>query len=42
MTESFQALVVDKTESSFSVTVKPVTLEELPAGEVVIKVAYPV
>ncbi|WP_375102639.1 acryloyl-CoA reductase [Paenibacillus sp. RS8] len=40
MTESFQALVVDKTESSFSVAVKPVTLEELPAGEVVIKVAY--
>ncbi|KTD87818.1 acryloyl-CoA reductase [Paenibacillus etheri] len=40
MTESFQALVVDKAESSFSVAVKPVTLEELPAGEVVIKVAY--
>ncbi|OMD79061.1 MULTISPECIES: acryloyl-CoA reductase [Paenibacillus] len=40
MTESFQALVVDKTESSFSVAVKPVTLEDLPAGEVVIKVAY--
>jgi acrylyl-CoA reductase (NADPH) len=40
MSESFQALVVDKTESSFSVAVKPVALEELPAGEVVIKVAY--
>ncbi|MRN52660.1 acryloyl-CoA reductase [Paenibacillus monticola] len=40
MPEAFQALVVDKTESSFSVTVKQVTLEDLPAGEVVIKVAY--
>lgn len=40
MTESFQALVVDKTESSFSVAVKSVLLEDLPAGEVVIKVAY--
>ena len=40
MTESFQALVVDKTESSFSVTVKPISLETLPAGEVLIKVAY--
>lgn len=40
MTESFQALVVDKTESSFSVAVKSVPLEDLPAGEVVIKVAY--
>lgn len=40
MTESFQALVVDKTDSSFSVAVKSVSLEDLPAGEVVIKVAY--
>jgi putative YhdH/YhfP family quinone oxidoreductase len=39
MTHPFQALVVDKTEP-FSVKVKPVTLEELPAGEVLIKVAY--
>jgi acrylyl-CoA reductase (NADPH) len=40
MTESFQALVVDKTESSFSVAIKPVTVEDLPAGEVLIKVVY--
>jgi acrylyl-CoA reductase (NADPH) len=40
MHTSFQALVVDKTESEFSVNVKPVTLEDLPAGEVVIRVAY--
>lgn len=40
MTESFQALVVDKTESSFSVSIKPITVEDLPAGEVLIKVAY--
>ncbi|WP_410511726.1 acryloyl-CoA reductase [Paenibacillus sp. BR2-3] len=40
MSESFQALVVDKTESAFSVTVKPITLEDLPAGEVVIRVSY--
>jgi len=40
MSSSFQALVVDKTESEFSVNVKPVTLDDLPAGEVVIKVAY--
>ncbi|WP_342477734.1 acryloyl-CoA reductase [Paenibacillus sp. FSL H7-0350] len=39
MTNSFQALVVDKTEP-FSVEVRPVSLEELPAGEVLIKVAY--
>lgn len=40
MTESFQALVVDKTESSFSVAFNSISLEDLPAGEVVIKVAY--
>ena len=39
MTNPFQALVVDKTEP-FSVEVRPVSLEELPAGEVLIKVAY--
>ncbi|WP_342549325.1 acryloyl-CoA reductase [Paenibacillus sp. FSL P2-0089] len=39
MMNPFQALVVDKTEP-FSVEVRPVTLEELPAGEVLIKVAY--
>ncbi|OKP66821.1 quinone oxidoreductase [Paenibacillus sp. P3E] len=39
MTETFQALVVDKTET-FSVTVQPLTMEKLPAGEVLIRVAY--
>ncbi|AIQ58035.1 acryloyl-CoA reductase [Paenibacillus borealis] len=39
MTNPFQALVVDNTEP-FSVKVKPVSLEDLPAGEVLIKVAY--
>ncbi|MHA6530004.1 acrylyl-CoA reductase family protein [Paenibacillus sp. BAC0078] len=39
MPEHFQALVVDKSET-FSVAVKPVTLAELPAGEVLIQVAY--
>ncbi|WP_339255836.1 acryloyl-CoA reductase [Paenibacillus sp. FSL P2-0136] len=39
MMNPFQALVVDKTEP-FSVEVRPVTLEGLPAGEVLIKVAY--
>lgn len=39
MTNPFQALVVDKTEP-FSVEIKPLSLEELPAGDVLIKVAY--
>lgn len=39
MSNTFQALVVDKTDP-FSVEVKPVALEQLPAGEVLIKVAY--
>lgn len=39
MTNSFQALVVNNTEP-FSVEIKPLSLEELPAGEVLIKVAY--
>lgn len=40
MNESFKALVVDKTESDFTVNVKEVTLKDLPAGEVLIKVSY--
>lgn len=40
MTETFQALVVDKNDDTFSVGVKQITREELPAGEVLIKVAY--
>ncbi|MBW4083111.1 acryloyl-CoA reductase [Paenibacillus sp. S150] len=39
MTETFQALVVDKAEA-FSVVIQPLTLEKLPAGEVLIRVAY--
>ncbi|WP_025690489.1 alcohol dehydrogenase catalytic domain-containing protein, partial [Paenibacillus zanthoxyli] len=39
MSSSFQALFVDNTEP-FSVAVKPLSLDDLPAGEVVIKVAY--
>lgn len=39
MTEPFQALVVDKAET-FSVAVQPLTMEKLPAGEVLIRVAY--
>ncbi|AHV97016.1 acryloyl-CoA reductase [Paenibacillus sabinae] len=39
MSSSFQALFVDNTEP-FSVAVKPVSLDDLPAGEVIIKVAY--
>ncbi|QUL57280.1 acryloyl-CoA reductase [Paenibacillus tritici] len=39
MTNPFQALVVDKTEP-FSVEVKSLSVEDLPAGEVLIKVAY--
>ncbi|BCG58863.1 acrylyl-CoA reductase family protein [Paenibacillus sp. URB8-2] len=39
MSPSFQALFVDNTEP-FSVAVKPASLNDLPAGEVVIKVAY--
>jgi acrylyl-CoA reductase (NADPH) len=39
VSEAFQALVVNK-EETFTVGVKPLTLEDLPAGEVVVKVAY--
>ncbi|CAH1190479.1 Putative quinone oxidoreductase YhfP [Paenibacillus auburnensis] len=39
MSNTFKALVVDKTDT-FSVEVKPVAMEELPAGEVLIKVSY--
>ncbi|MBP3039611.1 acryloyl-CoA reductase [Bacillaceae bacterium Marseille-Q3522] len=40
MTESFKALVVNKDETDFSVAVKQVSFHDLPAGEVLIKVAY--
>lgn len=39
MTETFQALVVEKSEG-FKVGVQTKTLEELPEGEVLIRVAY--
>lgn len=39
MSETFQALIVDKSDT-FSVEVKQIALKELPAGEVLIKVAY--
>ncbi|MDQ1002314.1 acrylyl-CoA reductase (NADPH) [Neobacillus niacini] len=40
MKEDFKALVVDKTESDFSVGIKHISLNDLPAGEVLINVAY--
>jgi acrylyl-CoA reductase (NADPH) len=36
----FRALVVDKTESDFTVGIKNIYFNDLPAGEVLIKVAY--
>jgi putative YhdH/YhfP family quinone oxidoreductase len=39
MSTSFQALVVENSDN-FSVAVKSVSLDQLPAGEVLIKVAY--
>jgi putative YhdH/YhfP family quinone oxidoreductase len=38
--EDFRALVVDKTESDFTVGIKNISVNDLPAGEVLIKVAY--
>jgi acrylyl-CoA reductase (NADPH) len=38
--EDFRALVVDKTESDFTVGIKNISFNDLPAGEVLIKVAY--
>ncbi|MEH6953491.1 NADPH:quinone oxidoreductase family protein [Neobacillus drentensis] len=40
MNESFKAFVVDKTESDFTVNIKELTLQDLPAGDVLIKVSY--
>jgi len=40
MSEDFKALVVDKSETDFSIEVKKVSFQDLPAGEVLIKVAY--
>jgi acrylyl-CoA reductase (NADPH) len=40
MNEEFKALVVDKSETDFTLGIKNVSFNELPAGEVLIKVAY--
>lgn len=40
MNEAFKALVVDKTENDFTVNVKQLTTQDLPAGDVLIKVSY--
>src|SRR2546422_11653872 len=37
---TFRAFVVNKTESAFSADFKDISLDDLSAGEVVIKVAY--
>lgn len=38
--DNFKAFVVDKTDSDFSAQIKTISLDDLPAGDVVIKVAY--
>lgn len=38
--EQFKALMVDKNENDLSVQVKNITLDELPQGDVLIKVSY--
>jgi NADPH:quinone reductase-like Zn-dependent oxidoreductase len=40
MEESFKAFVVDKRESDFTVNIKELTIQDLPAGDVLIKVIY--
>ncbi|WP_374121005.1 acryloyl-CoA reductase [Neobacillus sp. PS2-9] len=40
MMEQFKALMVDKNENDFSVQLKNITLNELPQGDVLIKVSY--
>ncbi|WLR51209.1 acryloyl-CoA reductase [Bacillus tianshenii] len=40
MTDSFRALVVNKTEEDFTVNIENLTLDDLPEGDVTIKVAY--
>lgn len=40
MMEQFKALMVDKNENDFSVQVKNITSNELPQGDVLIKVVY--
>ncbi len=38
--EDFKALVMDKTEGDFTIGIKKITFDDLPHGEVLIKVAY--
>lgn len=40
MEENFKALVVNKTETDFSVQIQPLVFNDLPNGNVLIKVAY--
>src|SRR6476619_3837964 len=40
MSDVFKALVVDKSETDFTSVVKNISFNDLPAGEVLIKVAY--
>ncbi|WP_042454915.1 NADPH:quinone oxidoreductase family protein [Neobacillus dielmonensis] len=40
MSERFKALVVDKSENDFSVSIKNLSIDDLPAGDVLIKTAY--
>jgi acrylyl-CoA reductase (NADPH) len=40
MMDHFKAFIVDKTEDEFTAQIKTIRLEDLPAGDVVIKVAY--
>lgn len=38
--DNFKAFVVDKTDGNFSAQIKTISLDDLPAGDVVVKVAY--
>jgi acrylyl-CoA reductase (NADPH) len=40
LNESFKALVVNRTEDTFSVQIQPLSIQELPEADVLIKVAY--
>lgn len=40
MTDQFKALVVDQHEDRFSVSVRELAVQDLPEGEVLIKVCY--
>ncbi|MEH7014116.1 acryloyl-CoA reductase [Neobacillus niacini] len=40
MTETFNAFIVNKTEESFTTSIQRITMDDLPEGEVTIRVAY--